>query len=189
MWNLAQDAGVFIYPLGICSIVGILVIFERLFALRHASVLPYEIKKAETIQELEKLKPNDSSIAGKICLFSQSPKGTAEDLKAFARIQADKMERGLFILEIIISVAPLIGLMGTVLGLVQVFSQFSVESGLENPEAFIKGVALALTTTVLGLSIAIPALVGNYYLNRKIDHYLVHLNGLVERLLPSSQAK
>ena len=69
------------------------------------------------------------------------------------------------------------------IGLLQVFSQISPDTGLPDPVAFTKGVALALSATVIGLCIAIPSLVGSGYLQRKIENYAAQLDVLLERIL------
>ena len=86
----------------------------------------------------------------------------------------------MFILDIVISAAPLLGLLGTVAGLVGVFAS---GDGIPTPESISKGVGLALSTTIIGLSIAIPAIIGSAYLNRKIDKLAARLNVCIERLL------
>ena len=92
-----------------------------------------------------------------------------------------RLERGMFWLDVVVSAAPLLGLLGTVAGLVTVFS---VESdSLPTPETISRGVGLALSTTILGLSIAIPAIVGNSYLNRRIDKLCARLNVCFESLI------
>jgi biopolymer transport protein ExbB len=92
------------------------------------------------------------------------------------------MERGFVFLEIIVGAAPLLGLLGTVTGLVKVFSNISPETGLPDQTAFTQGIALALTTTVLGLTIAIPCLVGSGYLQRRVETYAVQIESLLERI-------
>ena len=72
---------------------------------------------------------------------------------------------------------------GTVTGLLQVFSQIAPDTGLPDPVNFTKGVALALSATVIGLSIAIPSLVGSGYLSRRIENYAAQLDVLLERIL------
>jgi biopolymer transport protein ExbB len=74
----------------------------------------------------------------------------------------------------------LLGLLGTVAGLVGVFS---TSEGIPSPEVISKGVGLALSTTILGLTIAIPAIIGSSFLNRKIDKLAARINVCVERLL------
>ena len=85
--------------------------------------------------------------------------------------------------NVIYAAAPLIGLTGTVVGLLKVFSQISPDTGLPDPVAFTQGVALALSATVIGLCIAIPSLVGSGYLQRKIENYSAQLDVLLERIL------
>jgi len=96
----------------------------------------------------------------------------------------NRMERGVPYLDVIYAAAPLLGLSGTVTGLLQVFSGISPDSnGLPDPVAFTKGVALALSATVIGLSIAIPSLIGSGYLQRRIDNYAAQLDVLLERII------
>ena len=68
-------------------------------------------------------------------------------------------------------------------GLLQVFSQISPDTGLPDPVVFTKGVALALSATVIGLAIAIPSLVGSGYLQRRIENYAAQLDVLLERII------
>ena len=105
-----------------------------------------------------------------------------EALKAFARLEVSRMERGLFLLEVVIGAAPLIGLLGTVTGLTQVFSGFSIESGLAEPAVFVRGIALALNTTILGLIIAIPSLLAHAYLMRRVESLAARISVGVECL-------
>jgi biopolymer transport protein ExbB len=92
-------------------------------------------------------------------------------------------------LEIIIGAAPLVGLLGTVVGLVQVFDKISIETGAANQAAFSQGIALALSTTVIGLIIAIPCLVGNGYLQRTVETYAVQIESLLERINAGSKLR
>ena len=92
------------------------------------------------------------------------------------------MERGLFLLEVVIGAAPLLGLLGTVTGLTQVFGNFSAETGLPDPGAFIQGIALALNTTILGLAIAIPSLGAHAYLLRRVESLAARISVAVECL-------
>ncbi len=182
MRELIENAGVFAWPLGLCSILAAVIIIERLFALRRSRIIPRHYEQAFTQGEIPEV-GDSGSVAGRILEYFHQGKLDAEQLKAYTRLQVTHMERGLFILEIIVSAAPLLGLLGTVTGLVTVFSQISPETGLPDPAAFVTGVSLALTTTILGLSIAIPSLAFNSYLNRRVDTYEAQLEVGVERLI------
>lgn len=183
MNELVKACGPFIYPLVLLSFGGLFIIIERLVALRSGRIIP--IRLQNEIIEKDTLPPGEArSSVGRILLFHEQRHPDAEQIKAFANMEAVSMERGMFILEIVIAVAPLIGLLGTAIGLVQVFSHVDARSGgVEDTSAFASGVALPLATTVVGLAIAIPAVVFNAYLNRRIDTLAARLNVLVERII------
>ncbi len=181
MINLIDGAGIFIWPLGLCSIMALFIIIERLIALRPSRIISKSM--AENFIKGEIPQEYDDSVSGRIIQFYYSQNPDAEQLKAYARLQVIHMERGMFILEIVVAAAPLLGLLGTVTGLVKVFANVSPETGMPDPGAFIEGIALALTTTMIGLSIAIPALVGNSYLYRRVDTLAARMNVGVERLI------
>ena len=181
MINLIDGAGIFIWPLGLCSFLAVFIIVERLIALRAKRVIPREL--LDTFMEGENPPAEDDSVAGRILRFYQRENPDSEQLKAFARLEITRMERGMFILEIVISGAPLIGLLGTVTGLIKVFANIAPDTGMPDPASFIEGIALALTTTMLGLSIAIPALVGNGFLIRRVETLAASLDVGVEHLI------
>ncbi|TVR52992.1 MAG: MotA/TolQ/ExbB proton channel family protein [Puniceicoccaceae bacterium] len=180
MLEILKGAGVFVYPLGLCSIVGIFLIFERLFALRRAAVLPPDLVNA--IVGGTPIAGGEHSVLARIISFAEEHRHDEGAVKAFARLELNRMERGFVFLEIIIGAAPLLGLLGTVTGLVKVFGNISAATGMPDQAAFTSGIALALTTTVLGLTIAIPCLVGSGYLNRRVETYAVQIDSLLERL-------
>lgn len=103
-------------------------------------------------------------------------------VKAYARLEVNRMERGLVFLEIVVGAAPLLGLLGTVTGLVTVFGNVSLDTGLPEPALFTKGIAMAMTTTVLGLSVAIPCLIANSYFQRRVETFAVRIESLLEQL-------
>jgi len=115
--------------------------------------------------------------------FAEQHNNDPEAIKAFARLEVNRMQRGVPYLDVIYAAAPLIGLSGTVTGLLQVFNQIDPNTGLPDPVVFTKGVALALSATVIGLTIAIPSLVGAGYLSRKVDNYSAELEVLLERII------
>ena len=173
---ILQGAGVFIYPLGLCSVLALYVIIERLISLRGGKIVPDGLAAA-LLAGGNPAADNKSSL-GRIINFFYEKSPNAEELKAFARLEMTRLERGMFLLDAAISAAPLLGLLGTVAGLVSVFSS---EASLTQ-EAITRGVGLALSTTILGLSIAIPSILGNLFLSRKIDTLCAKLDICVEHL-------
>jgi len=182
MSQLIENAGIFAWPLLVCSVLGCFVALERLVALRRSRIIPSTLLSSFTEGKIPEAEGN-ASVAARILSAFHNDANDVEQLKAFARMEVSRMERGLFILEIIVSAAPLLGLLGTVTGLVKVFGKISPETGLPDPSSFVEGVSLALTTTMMGLSIAIPALVFLSFLNRKIDTLSSELSVVIERLV------
>lgn len=177
---ILEGSGIFIYPLLLCSFVGIYIIFERLVALRESKIVPRQIASSLLSGKISDHEGDLSTTVGRILFFNRNSNPDPEALKAFAQLEMTRLERGMFALDIVISAAPLLGLLGTVAGLVTVFASGEASP---TPEAISRGVALALSTTILGLCIAIPAIVGNSYLNRKIDKLCAQINICVERLI------
>jgi biopolymer transport protein ExbB len=182
MNELIKACGIFIYPLALLSVAGLFCIIERLVALRTSKIIPAHLQN-EVIENNAIPAGEAASSVGRILLFHEQRHPDAEQIKAFAKMEVIRMEHGMFVLDIVIAVAPMIGLLGTSIGLVQVFSNVAPETGLPNASAFASGVALPLATTVIGLAIAIPAVVFSAYLNRRIDTMSARLNIIVERIV------
>lgn len=179
--DIFTGADFLIYPLGLCSVVMVYILCERFFALRKAAVLPQDL--VDAIIEGKPITGGRHSVLSRIVEYAERHPGDEGAVKAFARLELNRMERGLPYLEIIYAAAPLIGLTGTVWSLLRVFSAISSETGLPDPVQFTSGVALALSATLIGLTIAIPALVGGGYLQRRVEGYAAQLDVLLERIL------
>jgi biopolymer transport protein ExbB len=186
MIQIIEGSGVFIYPLGLCSILGIFVIFERGISLRLENILPKSLVDKVIAGQIDD--PHEAeSVLSRILDFFNHRSQDPDKIRAFTNLEVNRMERGLVILEIVTGAAPLLGLLGTVTGLVQVFAGTSIETGIPDQAAFISGVALALTTTMIGLTVAIPSLVAHNIFQRRIDTYTVQLDAMIERLHTLSQ--
>ena len=179
--DVFKGVGLLIYPLGLCSAAAVYIICERAFALRSAAVMPQDLVDAVIHQR--PLMGGQHTVLSRIVEFAEEHKGDDDAVKAFARLELNRMERGIPYLDVIYAAAPLIGLTGTVTGLLQVFSQIAPDTGLPDPVAFTSGVALALSATVIGLCIAIPSLVGSGWLQRKIENYAAQLYVILERIM------
>ncbi len=181
MLELIKGAGLLIYPLGLCSVIAVYIIFERFYALRSAAVLPDDL--VDAIVEGKPAQGGRHSVMSRIVEYADRHKGDPEAIKAFARLEINRMERGVPYLDVIYVAAPLLGLTGTVSGLLRVFGQISPESGLPDPVAFTKGVSLALSATLIGLGVALVALVPAGYFQRKVENYAAKIDLLLERIL------
>lgn len=181
--DLLQNAGIFLYPLAACSLLAVFITVERVLTLRRHKIVPNDLLDAIVQNKpLVSLKGNDRSALGRILLFAQTRNEGPGALLAVARLEVNRMERGLFLLEVVVGAAPLLGLLGTVTGLTQVFGNYSVETGMPDPASFIQGIALALTTTIIGLTVAIPSLLAHSWLQRKVEAHAARLHVAVECL-------
>ncbi|MGJ8649717.1 MAG: MotA/TolQ/ExbB proton channel family protein [Opitutaceae bacterium] len=187
--DLLNNAGIFLYPLAVCSFIAVFITIERLIALRNSRVIPTHMVDAFVEGDLDKVESSMSSVTGRIVSFYRERQPDADALNAFARLEVSRMERGMFLLEVVIGAAPLLGLLGTVTGLTQVFGGFSADTGLPDPAAFIKGIALALNTTILGLAIAIPSLAAHAYLLRRVESLAARISVGVECLIELRERK
>jgi biopolymer transport protein ExbB len=181
MIDIFKGAGLLIYPLGLCSAVAAFIIIERAYALRKAAIMPQDL--VDAVVAGRPLVGGKHTVLARIVEFAEQHRNDEDAVKAFARLELNRMERGVPYLDVIYAAAPLIGLSGTVTGLLQVFSQIAPDTGLPDPDIFTRGVALALSATVIGLAIAIPSLIGSGYLQRKIENYAAQLDVLLERIL------
>jgi biopolymer transport protein ExbB len=186
--RVVKEAGWLAYPLGLCSCVAIFIIIERGYALRNAGIVPDDLADA-TLQG-RTVSGGKHSAFGRIVQFVERHPGDKEGAKAYARLEVMKMERGVSYLDVIYTGAPLLGLIGTVSGLLQAFSVIDPETHMPDPVRFTESVGYALSATLIGLVVAVVALVGNGYLQRRIDKHSARLDVLLERLLaPHSSAE
>ena len=177
-----RQAGWFLYPLGICLTIAVFIFVERWFALRRSRTIPKHVEDSLHSGQITDGEMSDRSAAERLASVARREDPAPDVLRAYARMEISGMERGVFLLEIIVGIAPLIGLLGTVTGLVRVFSGMPADSGVPDASAFSEGIAMALLTTIIGLAIAIPSLVGHSFLSRVIDNRATKLEWLAERL-------
>jgi biopolymer transport protein ExbB len=184
--RIIREAGLLAYPLGLCSVVAVFIICERSLALRNDAIIPADL--AESALQGKPVSGGNYSTLGRIINYVERHPADVEGSKAYARLEIMKMERGVSYLDIIYTGAPLIGLIGTVSGLLAAFSVIDPDTHMPDPVKFTESVGYALSATLLGLCIAVVALVGNGYLNRRIEHHAARLDVLLERILVSAGA-
>jgi len=187
--------GLFMWPLLVCSIVSVTTIILRGIALREKNVMPLEIQN-----EIERLAPGESperlsrivhhdpsSLARIVRVALQHLRGprseNVEVVETRARHEMVRLEKGLIVLEVITGIAPLIGLIGAVSGLVHVFSHLGLSSGASDTRQIALGIAEALNATVFGLSIAVPTLIAFSYFSKKVEVMSVEMETLVVELI------
>src|SRR5438046_4218951 len=187
--------GLFMWPLLACSIVSVTTIILRGIALREKNVMPLAIES-----EIERLVPgasperllrivsyDQSSLARIARVALQHLRGprseNVEVVETRARHEMVRLEKGLIVLEVITGIAPLLGLIAAVSGLVHGFATLGLRSGGSETRQIALGIAEALNATVFGLSIAVPTLIAFSYFSKKVEVMSVEMETLVVELI------
>jgi len=192
MWELFQAGGPFMWPLAVCSIIAVAIVFERLWTLQRKRIIPADLTR-RTWSLIEAGQVNDKVIAA---LEANSPLGKIlatglqhrhrprevmmERLEDAGRHVAHDLERFLNTLGTIASISPLLGLLGTVTGIIKAFSVI-YSGGLGDPNALAGGISEALLTTAFGLSVAIPSYIAYRYLRGRGESIVVRIEEDVVR--------
>ena len=182
MWEIIQAAGWPIWPLILTSIIGVAIMLERFWSLRKSQIIPdgliVEIKTMIKQNNLDNNKVNilkNSSPLGDILAVAiakrkDSVEGIKSALDERAGIIVHNLERYLGVLVTIATVAPLLGLFGTIIGMVELFSSFT--SSGHDVAVFARGISIALYNTAGGIVVAVPAMIAYRFFRSKIDNYL-----------------
>ena len=202
MLDLIEKSGPVFYALAFCSLIATAVIIERTIALRRSRVLPRQI-----LDIIEAVQPGkDLSLPLEICrknpgVFSDVMRAGLENADRDWEVMRDAVidagrqetpaiERHLFWLQTVAQASPLLGLLGTVFGMIRMFSSVSLQ-GLGDPQVLSHGISEAMLATAEGLCIGIPALVAyNYFTSqaeRLIAEIETHASRLVARLRPQRE--
>lgn len=197
MIDLLLAGGWLMFPLLGCSIVAFAIILERLWVLRHPKIIPtdlvQDILKRLTISDSHPLKLTDLANQSPLGLILSKGLQHSEQGISVMRLRMEdqgrqvivELERYLSTLGTIASTAPLLGLLGTVLGMIQIFA---VLGGTPDPEQLAGGISTALLTTAFGLFIAIPCLMFYRYFRRRIDEFSLKLEKESQKLIDGLKA-
>ena len=191
-WNFLLEGGFFMLLLGLCSITAVTVIVLKLLTLKRDRILPVGLEQevelfemaleAGEVTSLEQSFMEGGNTLARLCgiAVSHSDRTQAEakeTVQASAREEIVRMNSGLAILEVITTIAPLLGLLGTASGLVEVFGDLSSKETIQS------GIATALSTTVVGIAIAVPAVIAHSFFSRRIETYAARLEVLLSRVI------
>lgn len=197
IYALLSRGGIVMVPLLLISVLALAVVIERALFLRKKRILkPHVIKLISRIEQpreaemaLNQLRDEDGPFLNIMRAGLERRGQSKEEMKEAildqGRQETHTLERGLVILETIAGIAPLLGLLGTVLGMIKVFQVIS-DQGLGQTQLLSGGISEALITTVVGLSIAIPTLVAYNYFTHKVERLVLeiekHSSNLMNRL-------
>src|SRR4051812_48497605 len=176
------------------SLAGLTFIIERGLALRWKKVVPPEVENAVAncrgladLPMLRRICEQTPSPLSRLLLLADKNRDwpreeNADALQTRARYEIARLERGLVVLEIVVGIAPLLGLVGTIYGLIMLFGSLG-QTGLGDSNALAKGIAIALNATLMGLLTAIPSLIAWSYYNKKVETLAVEMETLCDEFL------
>jgi len=186
MWEIFIAGGPVMWPILLCSVLAAAIILERLWTLQRKRVIPRELtdrvwKLVETrtlndrhIEALSRNSPLGRVLAAGLTNRHQGREIMKEVIEDTGRHVVHELERFLNALGTIAAISPLLGLLGTVTGMIQAFEAITSE-GVGDPRILSGGIGEALITTAAGLIVAIPALIGYRYLRGLVDFLVVEM--------------
>ena len=193
MFAIIQAAGWPIWPLLLASIIAVALIIERSVSLRHHKIVPPTLLEQvvsvykrqgvsdEVLERLAKDSPLGVVLAAGLRNYKSSRYVMKEAIEEAGRGVAHQLERFLTTLGTIATAAPLLGLFGTVIGMIEIFGSQSPTG--TNPQQLAHGISVALYNTALGIAVAIPALIAYRIFRARVDDFLVEMEQQSIRLV------
>ena len=186
MFEIVVAGGIVMVPIILCSILAVAITLERLWTLREQRVVPVELTDKvwqwvenralsdKQILALQQHSPLGSVLAAGLASRNRDRSVMVQAIEDAGRHVAHDLERYLNVLGTIAGISPLLGLLGTVTGMIRTFKAITV-AGIGNPTAMAGGISEALITTAAGLLVAIPALVAYKYLRGRVDTLVIQM--------------
>lgn len=190
-WDFLTRGGLFMIPLGLTSIVALTAILYKFLSLSRSRVAPDLLarvienfedidasgKAAPVLQELERGRSTLARLAQVAIRHRGRPQADIVlSIEAAAREEASRLHSGISVLDVCITIAPLLGLLGTASGLVTIFQGLGSNYDAAN---IARGIAIALNTTIFGLAIAVPCVVAHGYFTRRIEVLTARLESML----------
>jgi biopolymer transport protein ExbB len=191
IWDFIVKGGLMMIPIGLCSIIALTVVVERLISLRRRHVMPGKFLPG--LKRVLKERPGDKSRAIAYCRKNASPvanvfaagikkldrsiESVEKNIQEAGEREALKLRKFLRVLAVIASVAPLMGLLGTIFGMITAFQTVALSAeALGKTELLAGGIYEAMITTAAGLLVAIPVLISYHWISAKIDKLVMDID-------------
>ena len=199
IWDFMEKGGVFMVPLCVTSVVGMTAILYKFLSLSRSRVIPealarnvadfHEIAAADRIEPVIREFEEGGSTLARLAAVAVRHRGKPQRdiimaVESSAREETSRLHAGIGVLDIVITVAPLLGLLGTASGLVTIFQGLSDAA---DHLAIARGIAEALNTTIFGLAIAVPCVVAHGFFTRRIEVLTARLESLLADLAHACQ--
>ena len=186
MFELLKAGGFLIWPILLCSVIALAIVIERFSSLKRKTVAPAALTEkvgkllkkgnidANTINEIEGHSPLGRVLAAGLKNPNQHRVVVKEAVEEAGRHVVHDLEKHLQTLGTIAAITPLLGLLGTVIGMIKVFSAITT-FGVGDPQALAEGISEALVTTAAGLSVGIPSLMFHRYFRGRVNELTVDM--------------
>ncbi len=190
--DFVQKGGIMMIPIGLCSLIALTVIIERLIALRRNSIIPPSFlpglrkvmadKPGDTASALGYCRQSTSAVATVLAagirkIDRRSPEAVEKSIEEAGERAVLKMRKHLRALAVIASVTPLMGLLGTIIGMIMAFQTVAMSGeALGKTEMLAGGIYQAMITTAAGLSVAIPVLISYHWISAKIERLVADID-------------
>jgi len=197
LWSIIQDGGLLMIPIAFCSLVLVALIFERTISLRRGRVIPKpfvrrfvqqirdgELEREQAIQLCEEnTSPVAVVFAGAVRKWGRPAVEVEQAIIDAGERTTNGLRRYLRVFNGVATISPLLGLLGTVVGMIRAFNAIATSDALGRPELLANGISQALLTTAAGLSVAIPALIFYMYFVSRVDRLIIDIDALGQQLV------
>jgi len=197
LWSIIQSGGILMIPLAICSAILLTFVLERAISLRRSRVIPRPFVKRFLQQLRDGQLDRDKALA--LCKDSGSPVASvfAGAVRKWGRPAVEveqaiidngeratnQLRRYLRVINGVATITPLLGLLGTVVGMIRAFNDIATADALGRPEMLAKGISEALLTTAAGLTIAIPALICYLFFVSRVDRLIIDIDAMGQEVV------
>ena len=190
IFTIFTKGGVVMYPILLCSIVSVAILFERLFALRKSRIISngdllMHLAEKHSWNELRETAKKGDDLFSRVIYMTLSDPSSESETAKITEIYAKKVTEEIYshtsIPGVMATLSPLLGLLGTVLGMIRIFNKFTEAGG--NPMILAGGIWEALITTAAGLTVAIPSLIIYRYLTYTAEKSVSELEFALEKFV------
>ena len=203
LWSIVKDGGPLMIPIAICSLILMAVVFERIISLRRGRVIPKpfvtrfmrQVREGELDRDraLELCTENGSPVAdvlaGAVRKWGRPAVEVEQAVIDAGERTTNGLRRYLRVFNGVATVSPLLGLLGTVVGMIRAFNAIATADAMGRPELLASGISQALLTTAAGLTVAIPALILYMYFVSRVDRLIIDIDALGQELVNTISAE
>ncbi len=197
LWSIIRSGGPLMIPIGVCSFLLLTFVFERTVSLRRRRIIPkpFVTRFVEQLgngeldrdKALELCEENGSPVskvfAAAVCKWDHPAVEVEQAIIDAGERVTNGLRRNLRVLNCLATVSPLLGLLGTVVGMIRAFNSIASSDALGRPELLAAGISEALLTTAAGLSVAIPALICYLFFISRVDKLIIQIDALGQEIV------